>query len=314
MISLTEKQLNFISKGGLVGVEIEAVLANGQNLTIPGKDMLQGSFRLDTNAMTGRDFAIGEAQAAELSFSIYNEDGKYDGVKFEGAELTVLLDVDRDIELNEPLVQLGVYTVDERPNRGQIIVIKALDNLAKFAKIFEPTKYNGSWQSKTLVRDFCNYLGITLNLASFPDSHSVVINDVSIFEGSTYLAAIGWIAGSFGANVTANSLGHLKFVTYVDTGQTFPERVILTDERVESPIKVTGVIYHRDSYKVYDEDLEEQVEIPAIDEIVGTDTYALDMSTNPVFDELSDSDRATQLNLIYNTYKNLSFLPRSEFS
>ena len=131
MQTLTAEQKTHLYEGGFVGVTITAESIDGGPFLIGQDSIIQDTFKIERNWANGSNIEIGCADSSELSFSLDNYDGRWDDITWEGARLTVVLDID-----GEPL-QAGIYTVDEPPRKLTSIQIRALDDMARFNRPYD---------------------------------------------------------------------------------------------------------------------------------------------------------------------------------
>jgi len=115
----------------------------------------------------GSTIEIGCADTSELVFELDNSDGRWNAIRLEGTRLTVVLDI-----AGEPL-QAGIFTVDEPPRKLTTMQIRALDDMARFNRPYEPgIAYPASL--KQILLDCCQQCGVTLYTLEFDNGDYVV--------------------------------------------------------------------------------------------------------------------------------------------
>lgn len=296
MINLTTAQREHLLHGGIVGVRVRVSPVVGDPFNITGANIVDQSMTIDHNCAPGNDLVIGYAEAAELLFSLVLDD-TYSAVAWEGARLTVYLNIAGSD------VQVGIYTVDEPTRwRGTIAQIRALDNMARFNREFEPAQITGT-TTATILSQICTRVNVTYvneNVAN-------VTVDRTKLEGLTYTQIVGYIAGLSGCNALCDEQGRLVFKLPTATGLEYPARIVTHEEYADAPVTVTGVQFVQDAKTEYTES--GSVEMPAVNVLVGTDDYVLDVSDNVLIAGLTEAQIQTRLQAIYNVWNTVSYYP-----
>lgn len=267
MQTITANQKQHLYEGGYIGVTITVAPISGAPFTITDDDIVEGSFSIERNWALGSNIEIGCADTAELSFMLDNSDGQWSGIQWEGAQLTVVLDID-----GEPL-QAGIFTVDEPPRKLTTMQIRALDDMAKFNK---PYNTNLAYPATLfqILQDSCIKCGVTLYTTDFPNKDYVVperptSNDI------TYHHIVAWVAELAGSNAFIDHLRRLHLAWYGDnqTGdlEISPDDMMVYTKVAEADVEITGIAYYPEgSDQGY---------------IVGIDTYALVIEGNPLLQD-----------------------------
>ena len=296
MITITTAQREHLLHGGTVGVRVRVSPVTGDPFNITGVNIVDRSMTVDSKCTPGNDLVIGYAEAAELLFSLVLDDA-YSAVAWEGARLTVYL----NIAGSE--VQVGIYTVDEPTRwRGTIAQIRALDNMARFNREFEPSQITGT-TTATILSQICTRVNVTYvneNVAN-------ITVDRAALEGLTYTQIVGYIAGLSGCNALCDEQGRLVFKLPTATGLEYPARIVTHEEYADAPVTVTGVQFVQDARTEYTES--GSVEIPAVNVLVGMDEYVLDVSDNVLIAGLTESQIEARLQAIYSVWNTVSYYP-----
>ena len=94
MQNLSSNQKQHLYEGGHVGVTISGETLDGTLITITEDDIIEGTFTIERNWAHGSTVEIGCADTSELIFELDNSDGRWSDIRWEGARLTVVLDID----------------------------------------------------------------------------------------------------------------------------------------------------------------------------------------------------------------------------
>jgi hypothetical protein len=305
MISLTEKQLAQIMESDLLEVNISIVPAGELTpVVIKTENIVDPTCVLDRNLISTQEFGVGNVEAAELSFTLINEDGLYDDVIFEGGRVTFEVILDGDP------VQLGIFTVDQRPTRDRLMTVRALDLMARFNRKFKLNSYSFPITLKNLVSEMCNEVNVVDDTGNFTNYHIEIPKAAEVFDDCTLREVLSWIAGLAGANALIAPNGKLVFRTnevvdfeieYGDVGE------LVT---AESPIEITGVEYVIPEHTIFDDG--ETVEVPETRYLEGVDGYVIDLSNNPLMSIISNKENC--LEAIGETLIDFSYLPVSNLT
>lgn len=280
-----------LGTGIKIGVQINGLTLDDASFTILTDDIEIGTFVLDRNSISGSDIAIGEAEVAQLSFTLSNRTHKFDAYRFEGAVMVV------DLIIGTYHLAVGKFTVDSPPKKLDTISIVSLDFMAKTNKKYVPSL----GQKATIYNVFADAAakcGITLNIpATFLNSTYMALIPTT---ETTYHDVIGWAAEIAGANAWVDWNGELRLSWYGENQSVLGEFVPIVldpDSRYdyladENDLVISGIIYK-----------------PAdgtADLLSGTDTYALVISGNPLIDPV---DAQTIITSIYGKVGGFTYRP-----
>lgn len=147
----------------------------GEPFNITESDILTGGFQLNRSSVSGGTIELGSVIASELLLNLDNYDGKFDDIRFEGAEIYIYVGVEKnDSDVENPtyhIVPLGYFTVDEASKSGNAISIAALDRMVWFdKKVRSDFVFNTT--IRYMVESICDDCGIMLatNLVGLPNS------------------------------------------------------------------------------------------------------------------------------------------------
>lgn len=268
MQNITSNQKEYLWEGKTLGITITVDPVEGQGFNITGDDIVADSVSIERNWAQGDVIEIGCADTSELVFDLDNEQGQWNHVRWEGARLTVVLDV------NGELLQAGIFTVDERPGKLTTMQIRALDDMARFNKAYDTDLLFPATLQQVLV-DACAKCNVTLYTQTF-DNGDYTVGEKPVGDGVTYHQVIAWVAQLAGCNAWIDQLSRLQLSWYGDNQSGDLE--IGPDDRFdyqlsEDDIEITGVIYRPTAGE------------DDIDYLVGNDTYALIIEDNPLLQD-----------------------------
>ena len=273
MQNLSSNQKQHLYEGGHVGVTITGETLDGDPIVLTEDDIIEGSFSIERNWVSGSTIEIGCAETSELVFELDNFDGQWSNLRWEGARLTVVWDID-----GEPL-QAGVFTVDEPPRKLTTMQIRALDDMARFNRPYAPgIPYPATL--KQILMDCCSQCGVTLYTLEF-DNGDYVVAQRPEGDDITFHHVVAWVAELAGCNAWIDHLARLRLDWYGESQagdlEIGPEDRF-SYEAAEQDIEITGIIYRTDE----------------IDYLAGSDRYALVIEGNPLLQE----DYETVLNAL----------------
>lgn len=243
---------------------------NGTAITITDNDVVADSFQLDRYACNGEKLEVGTAVAAQMSLKLFNGNGQFDSIIFEGTELNVEIGI-ADWSQASPVVTYvpcGLFTPDIQPRRMATISLTCLDRMTMFDVAVDATALTFPATVAGLVGQACIVCGVTLaqSIVTLPNA-SVSVSALPSVNGIiTYRNIIQWCAGIMATNAWMDWNGQLRFSWYNNS----TSYVSTTDNRYssdlyENDLTVTGVVYTNDS---------------GIEIVEGTDDYALDLTGN----------------------------------
>lgn len=244
--------------------------------TLTENDIIAGSFSIDRYSITGNRIEIGTACAGECKFRIKNYDKRWDGVRFEGAQLFIRIGIaDWSVpgaESNVIWMPCGYFTVDKPVRNASILSIEALDRMAKLDKPVDWSMFTGSFNPRTIIARICEQCNVILyngaSLANLPNASYAV--NVPTDMDMTYRNLLQAACMLLGACAFFNENGLLVIKWYTTTSVTIDESKRYSHTIQENNIKISGVVYTDTSG---DEDVEY---------IYGTKDYAIDISDNPL--------------------------------
>lgn len=138
------------------------VYLNGgaEALVLTEADILRGGLTVRRSAVSGVTIAPGECIAAELRLRLNNYDGKWDAMRFSGAEFRVTVGVKDGTAADVCTIPMGIFYADEVMRDGDAVVITALDALATLDRAASLTGYRFPMTAGALVKKLCADTGI----------------------------------------------------------------------------------------------------------------------------------------------------------
>ena len=294
MYKVSQTVIDLFNKNYRQIVQI-SVSGKSGSFIIRESEILQGSLTIDRYSVSGSKIEVGSAVAAELSFNLKNDSGKYDNTIFEGAELYVQIGIkDWTATGSVPTywIPCGHFIIDEPPRHKSTIKISALDRMMCFDKVVDESKLSFPMTVEDLINRICSLCGVTC-----VSSLSKLVNkDYSIKEfpsdqAITYRTLLQWCTALTGTCAFMNSDGNLEIKWYESTNVLITSSERYDSDMYENDISITGVYFKDD---------EEEKEY-----IAGTDDYCLDLSTNGLIQE----NPQVVIDTLYVSLKDFSYRP-----
>lgn len=275
-------------------VKISVSGKNG-NFVITESEILQGSLQIDRYCVSGSKIEVGSAIAAELSFDLKNDNGKYDNTVFEGAELYVQIGIkDWTVTGTTPTywIPCGHFIIDTPPRHKTIIKVSALDRMMLFDRLVDRSRLSFPMTVEDLLSRICSICGVTMvsNLTKLVN-RTYTIKECPEDASITYRTLLQWCTALMGACAFMNSDGNLEIKWYEPTGITITPSERYDSDMYENDISISGV---------YFKDNEEGKEY-----IAGSDSYCLDLSSN----ELIQGYQQLVVDTLYVALKDFAYRP-----
>ncbi len=248
MYPITEEMKALFAEKQRQNISIDVQLkegSEGEDFTVTEADIVSGSFSVDRYSATGENIEIGSATAAEVRFTLDNSDGRFDGVSLGGAKLFIRLgikDTD-DSEARMHYMDCGYFTVDENPKPLTKISVAALDNMMKFDKKVDWSKFTFPMSIDNIVSVCCTECGVTLSpsvdFERLPNGEYTVANKPESSD-ITYRQLIQWAAEITGTCAFSDWNGYLRLSWCQKTDVHINTSNRYSSETDES-ITITGV-------------------------------------------------------------------------
>lgn len=270
---------------------------NDNPITITDANVMADGFRIDRYACNTEKLEVGTAISAELSLTIDNRQGQFNGVRFEGSELKVEIGIADWTQANPEILWIpcGYFTPDEQPRALSTITLHALDRMMRFDTVLtpEPEAYHLSDESgnhivdengnslivyppvsnfpctvSDLVWQCCEACGVELaeSIAGLPNAGYSVAEIPEILGDVTYRNLIQWAAGLMGTNAYVDWNGKLRFAWFdqsADYETTTANRY--SSDMHETDLTISGILF---------------TDINGAQHIAGDPNYMLDLTGN----------------------------------
>lgn len=194
-------------------VTANAVLRDGTTLSLGKED-----FYLDGNGIVDSsdsgDFPVGVAIEKTATLALVNDDDRFTGYNFAGAQFTLFLNLQLSDRLE--IIRRGTFIVSKKPATSDEINLTLLDYMSK-----AETGYNTNLVFPCSVRevleDACQQTGIVLGDATFKNADYQVQKKP---ENTTFRAVIGMAAALAGGNARIDENDNLRIITFDDGAGT----------------------------------------------------------------------------------------------
>lgn len=218
-----------------------------EDLHITDADIIQGGFTVNRYSVSGSKIEIGSVVAAEIELQLNNEDGKYNDVLFEGAEMYVTVgtkkwDAPAEETADMQYVPIGYFTVDEAPRKLEIITLTALDRMVLFDKPVDFSLLTFPMDVETLLKRVCDVCNVTLATdTTLLLNRDYSVNNAPTGDNLTYRQILSWIAELTGTCgfIDWNGQLILKWYEQTDTKLTIKDR--FDSDLDENAVTITGV-------------------------------------------------------------------------
>lgn len=249
-----------------------------KDLIITDADIVSDSLSIDRYCATGNKIEIGSAVSAELSLVLNNDDGKFDGIKFEGSELKVEMGIWGVANSDIPC---GYFTVDEPPRAFSKIRLKALDFMMRFDKEADLTKIPFPCSVETVVRTISSLCDVVvsenINFDGFPNSRLVLYAPTT--PNITYRQILQWVAQITGTCAYIDWDGKLRLSWIKSTIVNITPAIRYSGDMLENDISITGVVVKTGNGSF----------------VSGTEDYALDIDGNELIRSGAEQQTASNV-------------------
>lgn len=194
-------------------VTANAVLRDGIILSLGKED-----FYLDGNGIVDSsdsgDFPVGVAIEKTATLALVNDDDRFTGYNFAGAQFTLFL----NLQLSDRLetIRRGTFIVSKKPATSDEINLTLLDYMSK-AETDYNTNLTFPCSVREVLEDACQQTGIVLGDAVFKNADYQVQKKP---ENTTFRAVIGMVAALAGGNARIDENDNLRIITFDDGTDT----------------------------------------------------------------------------------------------
>lgn len=199
---------------------------------------------IEDNVSGTDSFDIGSAIINQLTLKLDNTDERYDHYDFDGARITVKagLQLSKAVEwLNK-----GIFTADPGEYTGDVITVKAYDNMKKFDRKYSESKLVYPASLGSIVRDACDVCGVSLSTTSF-SMDSFVVQKRPTDEALTFREILAWVGQIACLWCRCNAHGALELGWYDQkgyedgTGNFFELQDLASSSICTDDVVITGV-------------------------------------------------------------------------
>ena len=269
------------------GVQMTITPTEGDPIAVTDENLVMGTLTVDRYVSTGTGLPVGTAAAGELSFTIENHEGEFDGVTFAGAEINLSFTVTDPSDDSVYPLPFGIYTIDEAPRILATITITALDRMVQFDRSLDgmtdltigQIRFSYPCSVDTMVQFLCVLCGVSrtsviADLANLPNRTGYSIN-AAPEEDYTARQMLGFCCQILGCNAQFDRLGNLRLLPYSTStpSVSIDETVRFSSDLLED-ITVTGV-----SVSSTDNN----------DSMTGEEGYVLEIKDNPLIQHDPDA-------------------------
>lgn len=277
MYPITENIFKLFTDSGSQKAKITVFQKDGSTFELTEADICTGGLSVDRYSAKGQEIEIGSAVSAELSLTLRN-DGKFNGNRFQGAELFVQVGVydtitprlittenhfemqtelgttlevesfnrmPEDISYTTVYIPLGWFKVDNTPRALSTISISALDRMMCFDKYVRKTDLRFPCAVSELLLEICRICDVPLadNAVSALTNADYVISVYPEQENLTYRTLLIWIAQITGTCAYIDWNGQLRLEWYGEQSNAIEldESMRYSSDLQEQFITITGM-------------------------------------------------------------------------
>lgn len=240
MQTLTATQLAHLKRGGHIGYVLQIYPLQGATVDLTEENIIEDSLTLERGAWsTSNALQIGNADAAELIFTLDNSDGQWDALNLAGSEIWFEWDI------NSEQLPGGSFIIDKVERGYDSIRVYSLDYMKTFDE-----EYDGGILFPATLRQILTYC---INKSwCYLDNNLEFVNSDYIVDkapdrnGLTYWQLVKWVAQLAGCNAWVDHEGYLRLSWFGDDSHELNVDDDMMTQWViydESPKTITGVQY-----------------------------------------------------------------------
>lgn len=171
MINTSDEYKRIIGQGSRsIYADVKVRLTSGELLEIP-QNKIRG-LAIEDDVSGRSSFDIGAAIINQIALKVDNTDSAYSDKEFDQAEITVKI----GLQLSETVewIGKGIFTADPGDVSGDVITIKAYDNMRKFDHAYADSNLIYPATLGQIVRDACDMCGVSFVTPASPAFDYVV--------------------------------------------------------------------------------------------------------------------------------------------
>lgn len=302
MKTISNNTIQYIKNGGYESVTMSVITTDLDTFVITNSDIVAGSLSINKNSILSTSFDFGNAECAELKFTVVDPMEKFVSYKFEGAEVNVVF------EINGESINGGTFYIDNKPSKTKNFSITALDKLVKLNKVYQ-SDLGKTATLQEIFQECCSKCGLVAKVLNNVINMDYVAT-VPHGEKTTYHEVVCWVAQLACANAFVDNDGYIRLGWYGEQQRATTLPVLLPVQLgayVEIP--VTGDIRY-DGY----ESQEESTTITGVSyddgknpiSFFGTSTTVIEISANPLI-KVGDNDYIVET--LFNKLNGFTYRP-----
>lgn len=189
MINTSEEYKQVIQKGGRsIYSDIKIKLCSGEVLDIPQK--IIRALLIEDDVSGKSTFDIGSAIINQCTLKFDNTDGQYTDKEFDQAEISVKIGL--QLSKTEEWLNKGTFNADPGDENGNVITVKAYDNMRKFDRPYSESKLDYPATLDQIVRDACDVCGV-LYVSPSTSEFDYVVQEKPNDESLTFREVLSWV-------------------------------------------------------------------------------------------------------------------------
>ena len=245
MFPVSNEALGLFSKNYRQTVEI-TFHGLDDDFKITEKDIMLGGLIVDRYSVSGKKIELGSACASELALTLDNRDGRFKGVKFEGAELFVRVgikkyDARRWENATIQYVDLGYFTIDEPARALQTISLSALDRMVQFDKPVDWSNFAFPMTVKDILAQTCRLCNVPLGVDITGKPNWDYVIQSSPTDETTYREIIQWVAELTATCAFIDWEGKLSLSWYEPSTARISPSERYSSDMLENDVVIGGV-------------------------------------------------------------------------
>lgn len=201
MQAITSTSLKDLLRGGAVPYSLLISPVFGDPVPInSAEDVLQGSFYIDRRSSDGDVLQVGNTTVGELGVTLINHDGRFNSVTFEGATIQVTY------QLKGEQLTGGSFIIDERPKKGVLLELRALDKMARFNRPYT----GGITAGQTLtqaIQTACSACDVVMSTDPIPNGTYQLVGELEADQQYTWRQVLDGSCSSRHATLTSDLQG-----------------------------------------------------------------------------------------------------------
>lgn len=272
--------------------KIELTLKSGEAYTLTDDDFIEKSLEITKSAFSNDSFSLGGTVSKEISFTLNNQDKRWDNVSFSGAKVKAYCGI--YVNGAPEYIPMGTFWLDSAGKPYDTIEITGVDSILKLEKSYAPESITYPASVKQILQDIADKCGIPLSSAEVLNGDYIVQEEPDKTQ-YTYRDILGFVAVIAGGFATVNRADELQVIQILKEGTSVCDisPSLRASSKTDYPITISGVAYYGQLKN----------------ELLGSDEYPLIIENNPLIDNMSEADKEAVLNKIFDLYNGFTYTP-----